>query len=88
MAHVKLFGSDTKEEQIQAMVDYAKTSPATIQKTILTPYQSLLKRIDGLNRGGSVYNSAQCLLQLLEPYVTSSNELQDIEELLEKFRVR
>lgn len=60
------------------------TPPATFQKTIQRPYQSILERIGGLNKSGAVYNAAKCLLQVLEPYMSSSNEIQDIEELLEK----
>lgn len=51
---------------------------------ILSVYQHLLKRKDGLNKGGAIYKAAECLLQLLKPYLNLNNQPQNVVGLLDK----
>jgi len=54
-----------------------------IQRIILTPYRSILKRSKGLNKGSGVYKTAECMLQALEPYEESCNKIENPTQLWE-----
>jgi hypothetical protein len=55
-----------------------------IQPVILSVYQHLLKCMDGLNKGGAICKAAECLLQLLKPYLNLNNQPQNVGGHLDK----